>query len=231
MLTSRQEKLIRSLATKKGRTESGLCLVEGEKNVHEAGDLIDFTFTPTETKDFSSLVETVSPQPSAAVARIPVYTKDNILGNDIIVVLDGVQDPGNVGAILRLCLGFGASLLLIESADPSNSKVIRSSAGAFFKVPWLEIERPGAEEELYGYGREVYRLEGNKSETSINISHETVTAMPKSLMLIAGSEGQGIKLKIAGTSLNITHSNKLESLNVANALAIVLSTLYSNKTA
>lgn len=227
MLTVKQEKLIRSLATKKGRTESGFCLVEGEKNVAEAGDLVEFTFTPDDSKDFSSLVETVTPQPTAAVARIPVYTKDDIVRCDRIVVLDGVQDPGNVGAILRLCLGFDASLLLIESADPSNTKVIRSSAGAFFNVPWLEIERPGAEEELYSYGREVYRLEGKKSKNDIALNQKNIKLMPEKLLLVAGSEGQGIKLGIAGTSLNIKHSEKLESLNVANALAIVLSRLYS----
>lgn len=227
MLTAKQEKLIRSLATKKGRNESGFCLVEGEKNIVEAGDLVGFTFTPDDSKDFASLVETVTPQPTAAVARIPIYTKDDILRSDRIVVLDGVQDPGNVGAILRLCLGFDASLLLIESADPSNTKVIRSSAGAFFNVPWLEVERPGAEEELYAYGREVYRLEGNKTKNDIVLNQKNIKTIPEKLLLIAGSEGQGIKLSIAGTSLNIKHSEKLESLNVANALAIVLSGLYS----
>ncbi len=227
MLTAKQEKLIRSLATKKGRTESGFCLVEGEKNITEAGNLVEFTFTPDDSKDFASLVETVTPQPTAAVARIPIYTKDDILRSDRIVVLDGVQDPGNVGAILRLCLGFDASLLLIESADPSNTKVIRSSAGAFFNVAWLEIKRPGAEEELYSYGREVCRLEGNKTEDDIVRTQKNIDLFPEKLMIIAGSEGQGIKLNIAGTSLSIKHSEKLESLNVANALAIVLSGLYS----
>lgn len=225
MLTVKQEKLIRSLATKKGRTESGFCLVEGEKNVVEAGDLVEFTFTPEDSKDFASLVETVTPQPTAAVARIPVYTKEDILKCDRIVVLDGVQDPGNVGTILRLCLGFEAALVLIESADPSNSKVIRSSAGAFFKTPWLEIERSGAEQELLSYNREIYRLEGNiKNNNGVN--QQNLSTLPKQLMLIAGSEGQGIKLDIPGTSLSITHSSKLESLNVATALAIVLAGLY-----
>ncbi len=225
MLSLKQEKLIRSLATKKGRTESGFCLVEGEKNVVEAGDLVEFTFTPDDSKDFASLVETVTPQPTAAVARIPVYTKEDILQCDRIVVLDGVQDPGNVGTILRLCLGFEAGLILIESADPSSSKVIRSSAGAFFKTPWLEIDRPGAEQELLSYNREVYRLEGNTKNGSV-VTQENLSTLPKQLMLIAGSEGQGIKLDIPGTSLSITHSSKLESLNVATALAIVLAGLY-----
>jgi TrmH family RNA methyltransferase len=227
MLSLNQEKLIRSLATKKGRTESGFCLVEGEKNVLEAGDLVEFTFTPNDSKDFASLVETVTPQPIVAVARIPVHTKEEILKSDIIVVLDGVQDPGNVGTILRLCLGFDAALVLIESADPSNSKVIRSSAGAFFKTPWLEIPRPGAEAELLSYGREIYRLEGEGKSEVISFNSKNLSTLPKKLLLVAGSEGHGIKLEVAGTSLTIPHSDKLESLNVANALAIVLAGLYT----
>lgn len=230
MLSLNQEKLIRSLATKKGRTESGFCLVEGEKNVLEAGDLVEFTFTPNDSKDFASLVETVTPQPIAAVARIPVHTKEEILKSDIIVVLDGVQDPGNVGTILRLCLGFDAALVLIESADPSNSKVIRSSAGAFFKTPWLEIPRPGAEIELLSYGRDVYRLEGEGKSEIISYNQKGLDVLPKKLILIAGSEGHGIKLDIKGSSLNIPHNDKLESLNVANALAIILAGLYKRLT-
>ena len=62
MLTLRQEKLIRSLATTKGRAETGLCLVEGEKNVAEAKDFLDYTFTPQDTKKFNQLVSTITPQ-------------------------------------------------------------------------------------------------------------------------------------------------------------------------
>lgn len=226
MLTNAQEKLIRSLDSKKGRREAGRCLVEGAKNIAEAGEYLDFRFTPEETTDFASLVDTVTPQPEAAVARIPAHGPAEIKKNDVIVVLDGVQDPGNVGTILRLCLGFDASLILIESADPASPKVVRSSAGAFFKTAWLEVPRPGAEEVLAAYeGYSVYRLEKEGKGEKLSFTPQTAAALPKKIMIIAGSEGQGIKLGISGTSLSIPHNPALESLNVANALAIILASI------
>lgn len=226
MLTARQEKLIRSLEAKKGRRESGFCLVEGEKNIAEAKEFIEFTFTPEDSDDFSSLVDTVTPQPLAAVARIPAFTKEDISKHSTIVVLDGVQDPGNVGTILRLCLAFDASVLLIESADPSSPKVVRSSAGAFFNVPWMEIERPGAEAALSEFKYEIFRLEKTANGKAVIFNAQTAASLPKKIMIIAGSEGQGIKLSVEGTSLSIPHNAALESLNVASALAIILSGLY-----
>ncbi len=224
MLSKNQEKLIRSLDTKKGRRESGFCLVEGEKNIVEAQGFIDFTFTPSDTDDFASLVETVTPQPTAAVARIPVHSLEQLMTKDVIVVLDGVQDPGNVGTILRLCLGFNAGLLLIESADPSSPKVVRSSAGAFFKTIWHEVKREEAASVIEKLQRDVYRLE--KRPGALEFSLKTLEKLPKKLTLIAGSEGQGIKLEADGQSLMIPHAPALESLNVATTLAIVLAGIF-----
>lgn len=225
MLTTAQEKLIRSLDSKKGRQESGRCLVEGSKSIAEAGDYLEYTFTPDDAKDFTKLVDTVTPQEIAGVARIPAHTTEEIAAESCIVVLDGVQDPGNVGTILRLCLGFGASLILIESADPSSPKVVRSSAGAFFKTPWMSIPRAGAEVVLKEYGREMYRLEKGKSGTSLLFNAASVAQLPEKIMIIAGSEGQGIKLELTGTSLEIPHDPRLESLNVASALSIILANI------
>lgn len=224
MLTHAQESLIRSLNTKKGRTESGFCLVEGEKNVAEAKKFIEFTFTPQDSIKFEQLVSTETPQAIAAVAHIPVSSFDDIIKNNIIVVLDGVQDPGNVGTILRLCLGFNASLLLVESADPSNPKVVRASAGAFFSVPWLSVKRDDAPETIAEIQGSIYRLENNKKATRVDKKF----SFPKKgkVIIIAGSEGQGISLTIKGESIAVPHSAKLESLNVAAALAIILAHSY-----
>lgn len=224
MLSLRQIKLIRSLGTKKGRTESGLCLVEGKKNVAEAKPFLEFTFTAADTPLFAKLVGTVTPQPIAGVARIPHYSEKDILKKKTVVVLDGVQDPGNVGTILRLCLGFDASLILVESADPANPKVIRASAGAFFKVPWLEMSRLGAKQRLLNLGLPVIKLEAKPK--SVKVTHTYISRLPERFMLLAGSEGQGISLAMPGTSLQIKHNTQLESLNVAQALAIILAQVY-----
>jgi len=222
MLTKSQEKLIRSLHRKKGREETGLCLVEGRKNIEAAKKFIDFSFTEEDSEDFKRLVTTVTPQLEAAVARIPVYGEADVLKKDIVVVLDGVQDPGNVGTILRLCLGFDAGLILIGSADPTNSKVIRSSAGALFQVPWKEMKEHEVYELFQREARAIYRLEKRKGSQSLK-----KIEMRPPLFLLAGSEGQGIGLNIESPSVYVDHDKKLESLNVAMALAIVLFTVRS----
>ena len=141
MLTNSQQKLIKSLHTKKGRQKTDLCLVEGKKNIELAADLIEYTFTKEDTPQFDKLVTTETPQDIAGVAKIPAYKLEDIKKHDCIVVLDNIQDPGNVGTILRLCLGFDAALILINSADPTSPKVIRSSAGAVFQTNWLKSTR------------------------------------------------------------------------------------------
>jgi TrmH family RNA methyltransferase len=208
MLTRAQEKLIKSLHRKKGRAESGFCLVEGEKVIEAAGeDAIEYRFTP---------------QDVAAVAKIPVFSKEQIFGGRTVIVLDGVQDPGNVGAIFRLCQGFDATLVLIESADPSSSKVIRSSVGAIFHVPWAAMNRPEAHALLSTIeSHHLFRLEKTDRGQGIETF---VTEKPA--MLVVGSEGQGIQLSLQGPSVSIMHNEALESLNVGNAVAIALHTRF-----
>jgi len=217
MLTRAQEKLIKSLQSKKGRETNGLCLVEGKKVIDMAGELVDFRFTEEDTFAFPSLVTTVTPQLEAAVVHIPEWSEKDLQAKEVIVVLDGVQDPGNVGTILRLCLGFKASLLLIESADVTSPKVIRSSAGAIFLVPWMKVAREDAEGFISKLERPVYRLEKRDGSQLLG-----QVEMEKPFVLIAGSEGSGIQLAVDAPSVHIGHAAALDSLNVANALAIAL---------
>ncbi len=221
MLSINQEKLILSLQTKKGREKSGLCLVEGEKVIKTAGDAVNYTFTKNDTKEFDRLVTTETPQNIAAVASIPTWTLDDIKSQKVIVVLDGVQDPGNVGSILRLCLGFNAGLILIDSADVTNPKVIRSSVGAIFQVPWIHISSQISSKLLKNLNLPIYRLEKKKNAIDLKKAK-----LKTPLILIAGSEGQGIKSRIKGDSIFINHNSKLESLNVSHSLAIALNHLY-----
>jgi TrmH family RNA methyltransferase len=216
-LSKSQEKIILSLHTKKGRKKHGKCLVEGKKILDTAGDAVEYFFNKNEIDNFDRLVTTQTAQDVAGVAKIPKWTIDNVKKNKIIIVLDGVQDPGNVGTILRLCLGFDASLVLIESADPTSPKVVRSSVGAMFNVPWIEINRADALNLIKSINRKVYKLE--KRDGAIEIQK---IDFDKNIIIIAGSEGFGISIPIRCESMYIKHSNKLESLNVASALSIAL---------
>jgi TrmH family RNA methyltransferase len=142
-----------------------------------------------------------------------------------VVLLDGVQDPGNVGTIMRLCLGFKSGLLLVESAEPTNPKTIRSSAGAVFRVPWVRLSRRQAEEYLTDASdRTIFRLE--KRTESSPLSR---LAASRRALLVAGAEGGGIRLKAKGESIAVEHEPDLESLNVSQALAIALYTRYQGR--
>ncbi|MCR4278937.1 MAG: RNA methyltransferase [bacterium] len=221
MLSSAQEKLIRSLHTNKGREKADRCLVEGKKIIEIAGAFVDFTFSETDSRDFAKLVTTVTPQMEAAVAHIPSFDIESVAQKNIILILDGVQDPGNVGSILRLCLGFDAGVILVDSADPTNPKVIRSSAGAFFQIPWVRVSRSDISGELINLQRTILRLEKRSGSKEIQ-----TLKMNKPIAILVGSEGQGIHIQTENAeSIYIQHNPKLESLNVASALAIALYTL------
>src|SRR3989338_4422667 len=100
MLSKAQEKLIKSVQTKKGRDASGLVLVEGEKLIAEAGARVEFCFDENDSPQFAELVTTATPQMKAALARLPASSLKDVLKKQTVVVLDHVQDPGNLGAIL-----------------------------------------------------------------------------------------------------------------------------------
>jgi len=220
MLSNVQEKKIKQLHTKKGREKLNLCLVEGTKSIKTAGSAIKLIFTRNDTKIFDQLVTTETPQNTAAIAYIPQFTIDDIQSQKTIVILDGVQDPGNIGSIFRLCLGFKASLILVNSTDVTNPKVIRSSMGSIFQVPWVALKKQEFDKQIKNIKRPIYRLE--KRKTSKILDNKLIKSLEKEITLIAGSEGHGIQIDIKGTSVEIPHSIDLESLNVTHAIAIFL---------
>lgn len=219
-----QKNLIYKLGLKKYRQEFNQCIISGQKNIDTVQNHIAFTFTANDIKDFKKIVGSDSPQDIAAVVNNPQWLIKDLEKNAIIVIADGIQDPGNVGTIIRLCAGFNASLILVESVDPTNVKTVRSSAGLIFQVPWIEVNRSNAEALINNLKRQILRLENKKVSLYCHQTNKIKT-LDKKLILIAGSEGQGIKLNISGKSLSVKTNNNVESLNVATACAIALHAL------
>ena len=129
----------------------------------------------------------------------------------IVAALDGVQDPGNVGTIVRLAAAFNAGVALLPGcADPFSPKAIRASAGAILSVPVAEVTaRQLVESErplLYADAR------GNAA------------APPRNAIVVFGSEGSGVSdvIREHGKPIGIKTSGRVESLNVAAAAAILL---------
>jgi RNA methyltransferase, TrmH family len=173
-------------------------------------------------KDFRSAAETDSPQGVLAIGEIPVRTLDTLDMGAVcrLIVLDGVQDPGNVGTIVRTAaaLGATATIALPGTVDLWNPKVIRSSMGAQFQHPVLHA---GLEEVLGFLERNAIELwAADAGGTELRSGQAT----PR-LAIAVGNEGSGLSPAIRSKALRIVSlpiARNVESLNVAVATGIIL---------
>jgi TrmH family RNA methyltransferase len=241
-------KQIRSLQTTKGRREQGCFLIEGEKLVREAvttgapirellaeeavlpalrGLGLDVPTTPVSARDAARLAGTKTPQgwfavvadevPSAATAidRLPAE------GGLTVVALDGVQDPGNAGALIRVAAAFRVALVLAGpgTADPVHPKVVRAATGAWFQVPIARSEDLAAD-------LETLRSRGFSLLGALPAGDSLYDApREERCVLVLGSEGGGFSPPVSAMlerALSVPIAPGVESLNVAVAAGIVL---------
>jgi TrmH family RNA methyltransferase len=140
--------------------------------------------------------------------------------NALIVVLDGIQDPGNAGTIVRSAEAFGATgvVLLKGCARVSNGKFLRAAAGSIFRVPFLEALDPhDLIRQVPAAGLRLYALN--------QLAHADLsnTDLSSPFALIVGSEGQGISPELAtGVQQICIRTANVESLNAAVACSIAL---------
>jgi TrmH family RNA methyltransferase len=173
-------------------------------------------------KDFRSAAETDSPQGVLAIADVPPRSLDTLQlpAECRVLLLDAVQDPGNVGTILRTAAALGASatIALPGTVDLWNPKVIRSSMGAQFHHPALHA---GLDETLQFLARNSVDLWATDSHGS-PLDRK---AAPGRLAIAVGNEGAGISSSIgakAQRTVSLPISGDVESLNVAVAAGILL---------
>ena len=164
---------------------------------------------------FDSLSETRHSQGVLGLFERPHYDAAAILarGDAVAVALDAVQDPGNVGTIVRLAAAFDASgvLLLPGCADPFGPKAIRSSVGAILNVP-VAFSTP----------RDL--LESGVPLFATAASGAPIPPPASNAVLVFGNEGAGVSPELLqhATPLAIPMSPRVESLNVASSAAILL---------
>ena len=179
-----------------------------ERGVHVTGEVFD-TLSETRT---SQGVLGLFERPHASAADI-LARRDTIA-----VALDGVQDPGNVGTIVRLAAAFDAAgvLLLPGSADPFGPKAIRSSAGAILHVPVAGITAS----EL---------LAANVPLVATAMAGQAGDPPARNAVLLFGNEGAGVSQELLSRSalLAIPMISRVESLNVASSAAILLARSYA----
>lgn len=236
MLSKSQIKFITSLQLKKYRKEHQAFVVEGVKTVKEflnSAFELEALYVTNETLFDSKLKTTLvneqvmkkitsfkSPSPALAVFKMKPESEE-FETNGLIVGLDDVRDPGNLGTIIRLCDWFGVTNIVcsVATVDCYNPKVIQASMGSLTRVTVLytDLEEIIAQNNLVSYGT---FMEGNTIyETNLNASG----------IVIFGNEANGISKKleqVIDKKISIPRFGELqatESLNVAMATAIVLS--------
>jgi TrmH family RNA methyltransferase len=170
--------------------------------------------------DFANLASTESPQGVIALVKPPAWTLDQLLrGRALVAVLDGVQDPGNAGAILRAAEAFGATgaAFLKGSANPYNPKCMRASAGSVFRLPIAAA----LDESLL-----LAALEKKRGVLYAAMPRAAILAaeanFKTSCAIVIGSEGRGVSQQLAehAKALRIPTTG-VESLNAAVAAGIL----------
>lgn len=172
-------------------------------------------------KVFSLLTDVVNPQGMLAVIE-KTSSEDKIkYDEDIIVVLDGIQDPGNLGTILRTVNSVGLTQIILSktSVDAYNPKVVRSTMGAIFRVNIIEAE--DLTSTLKNMKKHKYKIVA----TSLS-GQESIYEMDyKKTVIVIGNESKGVSreiLEIADTKTKIPMLGKTESLNASIATGVIL---------
>ena len=169
--------------------------------------------------ELASDVET--PQNVIFSCKQPHWTADALDGKAQVLLLDGLQDPGNLGTILRTAEAFalGAVVLCEGCADPFSPKVVRSTMGAVFRLPCVQLGLQEAVGRLHGSGLPVYA-------TALHTDSVPLTQVPLGrAAVIIGSEGRGVTpaaLSLSDKRVIIPMAGRAESLNAGVAAAIVI---------
>ncbi len=241
-ISKTQIKLVKSLQLKKHRDETGLFVAEGEKCVEELrkGFELVHLFINGEADKREAIHVSQTQLEQMSGLRTPqgvigVFKKSEHSdyseyseNSDLLLVLDGIQDPGNLGTIIRTCDWFGVRTILCspDTADCYNPKVVQATMGALARVQVLYLDLPtflkSTTIPVYGTlldGRDMYE----------ELKREGVNELKSKAIIVMGNEGNGISQAVRPF---ITHPLRIpsypkdaetsESLNVAIATAIVL---------
>jgi RNA methyltransferase, TrmH family len=190
--------------------------IEGPKAVNDA---IAAGWTPIIVVEFSeelrrSVGDTKTSQGVFGLFHRP---PSRFADDKLVAALDGVQDPGNVGTIVRLAAAFDAGIAILPGcADPFSPKAIRASAGAILSVPIAQVTA----QQLIDTGRPLLYADARGD----------MAAPPRNAILVLGSEGSGVSTAIRehGKAIGIKTTGRVESLNVAAAASILLWQAFSS---
>lgn len=236
-------KNIRKLKEKKYRDENNLYIIEGVNLIKEAIDekanietiviceeylkdtsiisaSVKYNSIDVDSKVFDSISDVKNPQGILAVIK-KENAKSINYDEDIIVILEDIQDPGNLGTIIRTIDSAGLSQIIVSAntTDVFNSKVVRSTMGAIFRVN--VIESNNLEETI----KEIEKNKFKICATSLEKSKSIYDIEYKKIAIIIGNESNGVSkelLELAKEKIKIPMIGKTESLNASVATGVIL---------
>ena len=251
MITSAHNQQIKEIALlnskRRERDRTGLFTAEGVKLFSEAprgliervfvsasfekenpGLLRDIAYETVEDGLFAKICDTKTPQGVLTVLKQPKYERCDILGSSVpfIMVLEDLQDPGNLGTIMRTAEGAGVTGIILSKgcADIFSPKTIRSTMGSVFRIPFIYEENLIdavswlTDNDIHTYGA---HLNGSCDYSEPDYTDGTA--------FLIGNEGRGLSVELTercGTLIRIPMEGKLESLNAAVASAILMYTVH-----
>ena len=239
-ITSRKNPLLQQvkklLSSRKAREEAGLFVSDGTKLLEEAVKFFEGLDTiilsdgvearvPETVKIIrvpGDVMESISPMqsPQGALFLCKLPAKPKFMPKKGMLLLDGIQDPGNLGTMLRTADALNVPVVLLEGcADPYSHKVVRSSMGAVFRTPVVQSTWEEVHTACKAAGIPV-------GVTALsNRAKDLRNADVKQMAVVIGSEGQGVRkeiLEAADAELIIPMNPRCESLNAAVAATIVM---------
>ena len=237
-------KKINTLTTSKGRKSSGEFLVEGNKfvlNIPKSWEVTNTIFSETYAENnsgevqnainpiifkdsiFNSASDTMTPAGVMAVVKMREFSLKDILScpKRFIVITCNLQDPGNMGTIIRTANAAGASGIIVshDSADIFSPKVVRSAAGSLFNLPIAVMDIDAAVAELKACGVQLVA-----TDLSAEMSPYQAD-FTKPLALMIGNESRGLSddmLDLADVKVRLPMSEQVESLNASVASGILM---------
>jgi len=238
------QKLIKSLHQKKYRKQQGLFFVEGEKVTNEllksdyeivclfgTKDFFErnkisssVTTQIVEEADLVSVGTFQSNNACLAVVKQKLRILPNLDDKNIILALDNIQDPGNLGTIIRICDWYGIKQVVCsnETVDFYNPKVINASKASFLRVTCIYTDLPEFLEKAKHYEKEIYAAVMNGK----NIYEAELN---KNALIVMGNEANGVSQDIlyyVKQKISIPCFGGAESLNVAVATAVVIDNFF-----
>ena len=234
IITSTQNNKIKEIAKlheKKYRDEANLFLIEGDHLLEEAyktNQLKEVLATPDFTTDMDVPITYISEEVMKKLSNM--VSPSNVIGvckkfnplsyGNRLVLLDGIQDPGNLGTIIRSAMSFNVDTIILSdtSVDLYNDKVIRSSEGMIFNIDVLRKNLNDFIQELKTNNYTIYTTNVNGGTPIRDVAFE------KKCAIIIGQEGKGVSSigNLADYSLYIPMNKKCESLNASVAASIIM---------